>query len=290
MAKGDVNYLESNNIDCTVEDGNGNNQRGILTIPAPGVVQDVAFQDQTTPPVEYFLTRVLNAVVITSTQLAKTNTITLQAGHAVVIGDLIEIYNEEIISPEFTLKRFAQLRVVSVATNVIRFGSFIGFDTSPATIQFSNRTSFNMNVVGTLDVPVRFRMGPPNGFKWDLTRTILAMILEGQPDDSDFGDQDALTNGIFFGFEGDLVEDYLVNILSNAGFRGTAYDVNYIVRSQPAGSWGLSMRKSFSGADKYGVVIRLEGENNDEFVMYIQDDLSDIIEFGVKVMGHIVDD
>lgn len=295
MADGDIGFLESNNTDCEITVA-GKKERAVLSIspigaPGKGIPLETLSQDPTTPPIEYFLTRVLNDVVITSSQAARTNTVTLEAGHLVVVGDLIEIYNEDAVTiPGMVLKRFAQLRVVSVATNVIRFGQFIGFATSPSTIQFSKRTSFNMNVLGTLDTPVRFRMGPPNGFKWDLTRIIIGMILAGQPDDSDFGDGDQLTNGIFFGFEGDLAEDYLVNILANSGFRGTAYDVNYIVRSQPAGSWGLSVRKSFSGPDKYGVVIRLEGENNDEFVMYVQDDLTDFIEFGMKVMGHIVED
>lgn len=254
-------------------------------------VSDVAVQDQTTPPIEYFLTREINDVVITNQPTAQSNRIELQSGHGVQVDEFIEIYNEDSLTPNLTLKRFAQLRVIIVSADTVWVGQYIGFDIDSESVQFSKRTTGNMAVDASLDTVVRFSIGPPNGIKWDLTRTILGMVLNSQPDDSEFGDiVGGLDNGIFFGFEGDIAVEYLVNIKINAGFRGTAYDVSYQARSVPAGSYGLSMRKSFSGQDKYGVAIRLDGQNNDEFVIYIQDDLTDLIEFGIKVMGHIVED
>ena len=255
---------------------------------------DVLIQDPTTPPVEYVLTQELNDVVILNAQSAKDNILVLQAGHNVVPGNYIEVYNEKFIGGYGLLKRFAQLYVVSVNVNTIRTALFIGFDidptASPSTIKFSKRMTANLNVSGTIDAPQRFRIGPPNGFKWDLTRTNLGMVLTSNPDDNLFGNLTALVNGIFFGFEGDEAVEYLVDIRRNAGFRGTAYDVTYTTRSSGGGSWGLSMRKSFAGSSKYGVAIRLFGETHDEFVMYIQDDLTLLTEFGLKIMGHIVED
>jgi hypothetical protein len=251
---------------------------------------DVFTQDQTTPPIEYFLTQLVNAVTITTAQAETDNTIILQAGHGVLEGELIEIYSEETLGSGEVFKRFIQVRVVDVATNTIRIGQFIGFALDPANIVFSNRVTDDLNVLGSLASPKRFRMGPPNGFKWDLTRLMVAMILDSLPDDGLFGNVAQLTNGIFFGFEGDESKNYLVNIFANAGFRSTAYDVNYATRSVPAGSYGLSVRKTFAGRDKYGVAIRLFGETNDEFVMYVQDDLTDLVEFKIKIMGHIVED
>lgn len=251
---------------------------------------DVLLQDATTNPFEYLLTRELNDVTILSTQDGDSNTVTLSPGHNVVVGNFIEIYVENGSLPYGLRKRFTQQYVVSVSTNVIRFSKHMGFPTSPSIIVSSKRTSANMNVSGTLDTPVVFGIGPPDGFKWDLTRTIGAMILTTNPDDALFGNITKLTNGIFFGREGNLFKGYLVDIRENAGFRGTAFDVNYTTRSTGGGAYGMSYRKSFSGTDKYGVVIRLEGLRNDRFVVYIQDDLTGIVEFQIKVMGHIVTD
>lgn len=253
-------------------------------------VSDVAVQDQTTPPIEYFLTRELNDVVITNELIRTSNRIELQSGHGFVVDDFIEIYNEDSITPNITLKRYAQLRVVVVDTDTIYVGNYLGFNVDSESLIFSKRTSGNMAVLGSIEAPVKFSVGPPNGLKWDLTRTIVSMVLDSQPDDSEFGDiVGGLTNGIFYGFEGDLFSEYLINIRINSEFRGTAYDVTYQSRSVPTGSYGLCMRKSFAGQDKYGVAIRLNGPNNDRFVIYIQDDLTDIAEFNQKIMGHVVE-
>jgi len=250
---------------------------------------DVLVGDQTTPPVEYFLTQEINSVTINGTSGARTRDITLVAGHGFLIGEFIEIYSEEDLGGGVLFKRFAQLRVVATAATSITVGQYIGFDLDPANVLFSIRTTGDLSVDGSVTSQM-FSMGPPNGFKWDLTRTIGQMILTSQPDDALFGNISALTNGVFFGFENDITQDYLVNIFSNAGFRATAYDVNYAVRSGGGGDWGLTYRKSFAGPDKYGVAIRLDGLTNDKFVVYIQDNLTSITEFGIKIMGHIVED
>ena len=52
-------------------------------------VLEILSTDQTTPPVEYLLSRELNAVTITSTTVARSNTITLEAGHNVVAGNYL---------------------------------------------------------------------------------------------------------------------------------------------------------------------------------------------------------
>jgi len=253
------------------------------------VVENVP-QDQDTPPVEYFLTRFLNDVTILNPQASRDNTLVLQAGHVVEVGDFIQIYHlDEVQGP-----RYSQLLVTIVNGDTIRVGVFIGYALDPSNIVSSERTSARMNVAGTIDDPIPFLIAPPNGtsgLKWHLTRLMIGMVLDGAPDDSKFGDiAGGVTNGIFFGIEGDAGDYYLVNIRVNAGFRGSAYDVNYVTRSSPQGGYGLSVRKSFNGMDKYGVVVSLDGALSESFVCYIQDDLSDFIEFGIKVMGHIVED
>lgn len=248
---------------------------------------DVFVQDQTTPPIEYFLTEELNNVVIAASAGAKTKTLTLDPGHGFVVGDFIEIYAETPVG-DLTLKRFVQLRVLAVVVDVITVQPFIGFDLDPVNIKFSKRTSADMAVDGSIS-PKRFKISPPNGLRWDLTRTMITMVVTTNPDDSLYGNLPALTNGVFFGFENDLTQEYLVNIMSNAGYRASAYDVTYTTRSSGGGSFGVSVRKSFAGADKYGVAIRLEGETNDNFVAYVNDNFILIDEHAQKVMGHLVE-
>ena len=191
------------------------------------------------------------------------------------IGDLI-------------LRRFVQLAVVDVVGDIITCQPFFGFDVAPANIIFAKRTSRAMNVDGSV-TPVRFSVGPPNGLKWDLARTMITMVVTSNPDDALYGNLAALANGLFFGFENDITQDYLVNVQANAGYRATAYDVEYTTRSSGGGDYGVSIRKSFAGKHHYGVAIRLEGPTNDEFVTYINDNLTAITEHAQKVMGHHLD-
>ena len=177
---------------------------------------------------------------------------------------------------------------MALLTHTITVQPFIGFDLKPANVKFSRRVSRNMNVNGSV-TPVRFSIGPANGLRWDLTRTMIIMVCTTNPDDALYGNLPILTNGVFFGFESDLTQEYLVNILANAGYRATAYDVTYTTRSSGGGDYGVSVRKSFAGRHHYGVAIRLEGPTNDEFVVYINDDLLLLTEHAEKVMGHNVD-
>jgi len=119
---------------------------------------------------------------------------------------------------------------------------------------------------------------------------MIAMVLDSNPDDGLFGNIAKLTNGVFFGTEGDDSQGYLVNVFDNAGFRLSAYDVAYTTRSSGGGSYGMSVRKTFAGQDKYGVAVRLQGLMNEKFVLYAQDDLTGIVEFKIKLMGHLTQD
>ena len=248
--------------------------------------------DLTERPIEYYMYRDLNAVTLAAPTTSRSNTIELVAGHLVVPNDYLNIY---IVNPDYLgsgSKRedFIQVRVVSVATNTLRVDKFLGVNIELAHVVFANRVSINQNVVGTIDNPIRFELCVPGNQVWDLTRILPSMILSGQPDDAKFGDQPALTNGVFYGFESDLADGYVISIIDNAGFRATAYDVQYTARAGGSGSWGLSTRKSFAGPDKYGVAIRLEGYRNDCFVKYVSDDLSLLLQFNDKMMGHRADE
>lgn len=248
--------------------------------------QDISWQDQTTFPIEQYLSYKLNDVIVTADIPTKSRTILLQAGHSFIVGEYIEICH---LSGGFRPVCYHS-RVTSVSALSITVGKPIGFPIVVSNILSAKRTTTNLNVDGSV-TPFKFDIEPPNGTaRWDLTRTIMTLQCSGQPDDSKFGDiAGGILNGIYFGIENDRFNGYLVNIIDNAGFRGMAYDVIYVARTLPAGSYGIAIRKTFAGQEKYGVAIRLNGAINEKFVCYVQDNLSTLLEFRIKLMGHEVD-
>ncbi len=251
---------------------------------------DVNKQDQSTPPVEYWLTQSINAVTLVGDYVIGDNVLTFSAGHGFVVGNFVEIRYDD--STANNIVRFLQLEVLAVNVNDITVTPYVDFDLTNANIESAERVTADMNVLGTLIAPQRFSIRSADNLEWDVTRLMIGMILSSGGDDGKFGNLTALTNGVFFGFEvgypSTVAARYLVNIKANAGFRTTAYDVTYTTRSGGGGDFGMSVRKSFNGADKYGVVIRLE-DNTQDFVIYIQDDLQLLNEFRIKIMGHEVD-
>jgi hypothetical protein len=263
----------------------------------------VNVQDQTSPAFEHYLYNITQSVTVLGDYSIQDNQITFDTGHGFTIPTgfvndyLVLMYIDE-DQPTAALKyRFYQARVVSVAGDVVSFAVPLGFDIINSKIDSAYRVNVNMALaVGSLSSPVKFFTTPVNGVQWDSTRIMIDMITESSPDDGKFGGGPALTNGLFFGFESLATNffEFLVNIQDNGDFRSTAYDVNYTSRTVPAGSYGVSTRKSFAGQDKFGVAVRLNGETDDEFVSYVQDDLTatgqDLSRLRIKIMGHLVTD
>jgi hypothetical protein len=251
---------------------------------------DVFLQDQTTPAVEYRLHNDLQDVTILNPALSKTSVLTFAPGHGFTLGSEIYIEHFDSTVPEgVPPARIYQAEVVLVAGDVITFDKFLGFDLTPANVVSSKRATTNMGVLGSLAAPVRFHFCTFDGLTMDLTRIMVDMNLAGGPDDGLYGNLTALTNGVFYGFEGDVLDFYLVSIHDNGEYRATAFDVSSNARSGGGGTWGLSVRKSFAGPDKYGVAIRLDPVFNDCFVAYVRDDLTGIPRHTATVMGHIVE-
>lgn len=288
MAHEDLGSL----TDCFVIQSNN---KKAMAVTAGGVPLDTTKIETETPAVEHFLYEELDDVVITGTPLRDDNVLTLEAGHNFVAPsgfdkDYLNIHYVDETIGGFIGIRFSQHAVIAVSGNDITISPKLPYDIDVTKIEKSKRVNIDLAVLGSLATPRKFITGPPDGSKWNIRRLMIDMILASQPDDAKFGDISAISNGLFFGFENAVFAEYNVVIFDNGGFRSTAYDVNYVARSVPAGSYGLSMRKTFAGEEKYGSVIVLDGVTNDEFVGYVQDDLSTISRFRVKIMGNIKED
>lgn len=255
---------------------------------------DVNLQDQTTPTIEHFLYQELNNVTITGTPTKGTHILTLSAGHSFVDPagfdkDYLNIHYIDPDLPQTQGMRFNQFAVIDVDGNDISITPPLPYDLIVARIETSKRVNVNMNLLGTFASPIKFETRPPDGQKWDLTRFLPDMILSSGGDDGKFGNiAGGLANGEYFGFEGDLFTEYQVALFDNGDLRSTAFDLTYPARSGGQGDFGLGTRKTVAGQDKSGVAIRLNGANNDKFVKYTQDNLTTLLRYRIKVMGHIV--
>jgi len=252
-------------------------------------------QDQKTFALEHYLSIVIENVIIQSNVIIGAKTFYLNAGAAAAIGQVLEIRYANPNDP-FARGRFYQAEIVTVNVSSTQVEIIcdmpIDFNLDINYIETAALSNINMNVAGTSTAPIIFFSRPPTTSIWEITSIIVTGIMTGQPDDSKFFDQAKLIWGIFFGFESPILNlrKYLVNIQDNAGFRGTAYEVTYTTRTLPLGSYGLSARKIIAGQDHYGTILRLTGITQDRFAVYIQDDLTGITRWRIRVMGHEVDE
>lgn len=241
---------------------------------------DVAVQDQHSDIVDVYMCTFLNAVTLASAATVNTRTVTLEAGHGFVVGDVLCMKNGT----------WYQGRVINVATNVITVNQPFN-ETFP--IGFvGNRTNSNMAVNGSV-TPVTFTMRPPEGKKWDITRLLMVIRDDAAMDDGKFG---AITGGLAVGTmfrvkKSATQYNNLFNARTNGEFAIRAYDVQYTDATLgPSGQYGLRVRRSFNGYDKNGVVIRLKGDGVEEFQIVVQDDLTSLAYFQAVIQGHVVEE
>ena len=155
-------------------------------------------------------------------------------------------------------------------------------------------TNTNLAVDGSV-TPVIFSVTPKglNNVSWDITRFMLLFGGEGigptkeSPDDSDFGVMSAISNGIVLRSV-DGVTKNIFNAKTNGDLRSRAYDLTYIDKAKN-GQYTVALRRTFAGANKNGVTVRLNSITGDTFELIVQDDLTDMTGGQAIVQGHVVD-
>lgn len=266
--------------------------------------EDVYVQDQNTSPVEHWLTYQQEEVFIQENVIRDSNTVVLNAGAGSTItnitggGYYIEIryYNPD--HPGFPIIRFYQGGIVTYTDNIttvtIELDTPLDFTVDTTYIEsvyIADANASRVSQGATITNRLKMCAYPPDNLSWDLTRIMVNALLISQPDDGKFFDRATpLTWGIYFGAETSITKKYLANVKTNAGFGASAYDVAYTTRTVPQGSYGMRVRKSFGGQDKYGVVVRLNG-NTERFCVYLQEpwNLNADDDCRFKIMGHEVD-
>lgn len=139
------------------------------------------------------------------------------------------------------------------------------------------------SAIGTLAAPISYKYRPHSGRVEHELRVILSMTHAAAADDSTFGDQAALTNGVVFRASVSGQTGTFTNWKKNSDIILDMFDVVYTDKAGP-GLFGTRGRGSFAEIE---VAVVLNQANGDYLEMLVQDDLTGLSDFRVKVQGHI---
>lgn len=191
-----------------------------------------------------------------------------------VIGDFIRIAPAAI-----TIR--GHFHVLNVVANVITINRPIDADLEigDAVVEID----FGMNEVGTLVAPVSFKVVPPPTERWQITRLMTTMLDATAMDDGKFGGMAALTNGFVIRINKGGIVSTLTHWNVNLDLKDDQFDVAYSDKA-PAGQYGLSARWTLTKAE---FVADLDGANGDFLEALVQDDLTPLDTFKIKVQGRL---
>lgn len=172
-------------------------------------------------------------------------------------------------------------KIVSIVGNNVTIDS--GVDIALINGSRVQQTSFNMAVDGSV-TPQIFTMKPRGSEEIDMTRLLIQMIDDSAMDDGKFGGLTALTNGVHIRKNINNGSSYQTLAIwrANKDLKEDMFNVEYADKA-PAGEFGLSGRWTLLES---GSIIHLEASNNEWMELVIQDDLTDLVDFQIKMQGH----
>lgn len=242
---------------------------------------DVNVQDQTTNVLIGYMSDEHASTTIAAT--GAINDLEIQVADATdfVAGDYLSIFSV----PD---NRVYLASILSVAGSTVNLDTPLDFAFPIGS--FVTAGNRNMNVDGSV-TPVVYGLRNTDeaiGTAFDITRLIFTMTTDAAVDLSKFGDiAGGLTRGVVMRKK-DGVYANIFNVKTNGELANIMYDVTIESASNPAqGQNGLIGRLTFGGQSKIGVVVRLEP--GEDIQLIVQDDLSDLLSFGIIAEGHAVE-
>ena len=239
---------------------------------------EVQISDQTSTVVDLLL-HIDRAQVFLLADLVVDNInrdITLQPGHGVIIGDMLGLIEGTHFLQSFVL-------------NVV--GDVITLDTPPVfnyTVAGSIITiqDTNMAVDGSI-TPQVFGLHPAPNVAFDIVRIIFFIADGTAMDYGKFGGIDPLINGCAIRKVDDELTANMFNYKTNGELELRNYDSRYSQKAVPP-QYSFTSRRTWGGASKNGVVVRLDGADGEALENLIQDDLTDLDAFYIVAQGHVV--
>lgn len=138
--------------------------------------------------------------------------------------------------------------------------------------------------VGTLASPQVYFIAPPPGEVWHITRLLFSIVHGTAGDLGLFGNLPALVNGVVLRAKVSGQYGTLTNWKTNADMKTDMFDVEFDLRSGGGGNYGTSGRGTFTEA---GAVLRLDGDQGDQVEVDVQDDITALDFFAMKMQGHL---
>lgn len=243
-------------------------------------VVDAYIQDQTTPTLILPLVRQLGATTLAVDSVIDDYTIQVVSNAGMSIGHHIRVVNS-------AADRYYFGAITNIAGAVITLDTPVDFTyLTGSEVTFG---STNMAVNGSI-TPVHFhlRTGSPSiPSSVDITRLIITCTCDSAVDLNKFGNLPALARGIVFRTQNSHQYN-IFNAKTNKDLVGFCYDWTPYQASNPAQAVdGFSMRLTFGGPSKLGVVLRVVADG--QLGMLIQDDLTGLVSLTCTVEGHVVD-
>ena len=253
---------------------------------------EVVVQDQFSEIVDLHLTQQIDTFILNANYSIDDNEISVTSGTLPAVGNIVclkedtAFYQGQIIS------------LVVVGGGVYTLTLDMPLDFAYTTSSLGTIETEDLNVDGSSNSQV-FRVTPTGLVdpgdnstpqRWDITRVMFVINDTSAMDDGKFGGiTGGLTSGIVVRKKNNIYKN-IFNAKTNGDFAAHAYDATYVDDTLgPSGQYGFRCRRTFAGANKNGVTVRLSAGDNDEFQVIVQDDLTSLEKFHVIAQGHVVE-
>ena len=174
------------------------------------------------------------------------------------------------------------LTIVNIVGNTLTLS--VPLDLSYASGSTVVILSAALNVAGTAANPVVFVAAPPANATWHISRLTLNIVHGTAGDMGLFGDLAPLTYGVALRLLIGGVYYTYTAWRTNGDIATDMYDLRFDTRSSGGGSYGTTARLDIRDSD---TVIELNGDTNDSFQILVQDDLSSLDDFQIRLLGHV---
>lgn len=136
---------------------------------------------------------------------------------------------------------------------------------------------------GTMANPVIYYASPYGNEVWHLTRLLFEITHGTAGDLGLFGNLSALTYGCVLRVKVNNQYTTFTNWKQNSNMKTDMYDVQFDPRSGGGGQYGTTGRGTFTNA---GAIVRLDAALGDRLELLVQDDITLLDSFTMKVQGH----
>jgi hypothetical protein len=235
---------------------------------------DVAIQDQYTEIINLYMCNVQGTTALTEDVDLYATSLSVANATGAIVGNCINISENGRVFQSI-------VTVVDGTTITIASGTDQAFTTN-AVVCFAE---WDFAQADGSTTPLIYKICPPAGAVWDLTKLNFSITDGIEMDDGKFGGITALTNGLIFR----VVDGYTKQmgiITNNAGFREYGFDTVYNDRAGGTGVYGYN---GFLRITDNGVVMRLNGDNGDEFQIIVRDNLTALTKLAFVIQGHTVE-